>query len=147
VATPRVHLAPRSSDSRDLADALVVVVDDEELILDAARSLLEQWGCTVVTAVSRSAALQKLAGSSRPPDVVICDYRLRDQETGISVIEAIRNEFNGDIPALLLTGETDPGQLRKIAASGIALLHKPLRDDELNDAICALRARRSVLQV
>ena len=26
------------------------------------------------------------------------------------------------------------GQLRKIAASGIALLHKPLRDDELNDA-------------
>jgi len=147
VATPRVHLAPRSSDSRDLADALVVVVDDEELILDAARSLLEQWGCTVVTAVSRSAALQKLAGSSRPPDVVICDYRLRDQETGISVIEAMRNEFNGDIPALLLTGETDPGQLRKIAASGIALLHKPLRDDELNDAICALRARRSVLQV
>ena len=66
MATPRVHLAPRSSDSRDLADALVVVVDDEELILDAARSLLEQWGCTVVTAVSRSAALQKLAESTPP---------------------------------------------------------------------------------
>ena len=147
VAAPRVHLAPRSSDSRNLAGALVVVVDDEELILDAARSLLEQWGCAVVTAVSGAAVLQKLVGSSRAPDVVICDYRLRDHETGVSVVDAIRNEFNGDIPALLLTGETDPAQLRKIAASGIAVLHKPLRDDELNDAICALRARRSVLQV
>ncbi len=57
---------------------------------------------------------------------MICDYRLRDQETGVSVVEAIRNEFNGDVPALLLTGETDPAQIRKIAASGIAVLHKPL---------------------
>jgi CheY-like chemotaxis protein len=79
--------------------------------------------------------------------VVICDYRLRDQETGLGVVEAIRNEFNKDVPALLLTGETDPAQIRKIGASGIAVLHKPLREDELIDAICALRTRRAVLQV
>ena len=147
VAAPRVHLAPRSGDSRNLAGALIVVVDDEELILDAAQSLLEHWGCSVITAASRSAAMLRLAGSPRPPDVVICDYRLRDRETGLDVVEAIRNEFNKDIPALLLTGETDPAQIRKIGASGVAVLHKPLREDELIDAICALRARRAVLQV
>jgi signal transduction histidine kinase/CheY-like chemotaxis protein len=147
VAAPRVHLAPRSGDSRNLAGALIVVVDDEELILDAAQSLLEHWGCSVITAASRSAAMLRLAGSPRPPDVVICDYRLRDHETGLGVVEAIRNEFNKDIPALLLTGETDPAQIRKIGASGVAVLHKPLREDELIDAICALRARRAVLQV
>jgi signal transduction histidine kinase/ActR/RegA family two-component response regulator len=147
VVAPRVHLAPRSSDSRNLSGTLVVVIDDEELILDAAQSLLEQWGCKVVTAVSGAVALQRLAASASPPDIVICDYRLRDHETGVNVVEAIRNEFNGDVPALLLTGETDPAQLRKIVASGIAVLHKPLREEELNDAICALRARRSVLQV
>jgi CheY-like chemotaxis protein len=142
-----VHLAPRSGDSRSLAGTLIVVVDDEELILDAAQSLLEHWGCSVITAASCSAAMLRLAGSPRPPDVVICDYRLRDQETGLVVVEAIRNEFNKDIPALLLTGETDPAQIRKIGASGIAVLHKPLREDELIDAICALRARHAVLQV
>ena len=147
VAPPRVHLAPRSGDSRNLQGALIVVVDDEELILDAAESLLEHWGCSVITAASRSAAMLRLAGSPRPPDVVICDYRLRDRETGLDVVEAIRNEFNKDVPALLLTGETDPAQIRKIGASGIAVLHKPLREDELIDAICALRARRAVLQV
>jgi hypothetical protein len=62
-------------------------------------------------------------------------------------VDAIRNEFNKDIPALLLTGETDPVQIRKIGASGVAVLHKPLREDELIDAICALRARRAPLQV
>lgn len=147
VAPPRVHMAPRGNDSRNLAGTFVVVVDDEELILDAAQNLLEQWGCTVVTAVSRLQALERLAGSPRPPDVIICDYRLRDQETGIVVVEAIRNEFNGDIPALLLTGETDPAQIRQISASGVAVLHKPLREDELSDAIYTLHTRRTVLQV
>ncbi|MEP7244262.1 MAG: ATP-binding protein [Gammaproteobacteria bacterium] len=146
VDAPPVRLARRSGDSRDLAGTLVVVVDDEELILDAAQTLLEQWGCTVVAAPSGREALQKLVASTRPPDLLICDYRLRDDETGLSVVAALRNEFNADIPALLLTGETDPEQIRKITASGIALLHKPLREDELNDAIRALCAPRAALQ-
>ena len=54
------------------------------------------------------------------------------------MVEAIRNEFNADIPALLITGDTDPEQIRAITASGLAVLHKPLREDELHDAICAM---------
>ncbi len=87
-------------------------------------------------------ALRQLADSPRPPDVLICDYRLRDNENGIGVVEAIRNEFNTEIPALLITGDTDPDQIRRITASGLAILHKPLREDELHDAICALGNRR-----
>ncbi len=94
---------------RDLSGTLVVVVDDEELILDAARTLLAQWNCSVVAATSGHDALRQLADSLRPPDVLICDYRLRDNETGIGVVEAIRNEFNTEIPALLVSGDTDPG--------------------------------------
>lgn len=124
---------------RDLKGTTVVLVDDEELILDAARTLLEQWRCTVISAASGAAALQQLASARQPPDVIICDYRLRDGETGVNVVEAIRNEFNADIPAILITGDTDPGQIRNIAASGLAVLHKPLRDDELSDAIFAAR--------
>jgi two-component system, sensor histidine kinase len=50
----------------------------------------------------------------------------------------VRNEFNADIPALLITGDTNPDQIRQITASGLAVLHKPLREEELNDALCAL---------
>jgi two-component system, sensor histidine kinase len=62
------------------------------------------------------------------------------------VVEAIRNEFNADIPALLLTGETDPGQIRKINMSGIPVLHKPLSEDELSEAMRALCAPRAVME-
>lgn len=125
---------------RNLEGTTVVMIDDEELILDAARTLLEQWKCTVIAATSGACALAQLASMRGPPDVVICDYRLRNGETGIAVVEAIRNEFNADIPAILITGDTDPDQIRKIAASDLTVLHKPLSDEELSDAICAIRA-------
>ena len=135
---PALGLHRTGGRRRDLAGTLVAVIDDEELILDAAQTLLVQWNCSVIAATSGHDALRQLADSPRPPDVLICDYRLRDDENGIGVVEAIRNEFNTEIPALLITGDTDPDQIRKITASGLALLHKPLREDELHDAICAL---------
>ncbi len=137
---PAIRFNRPGGTRRDLSGTVVVVVDDEELILDAAQVLLRQWNCTVIAATSGSEALRQLADSTRPPDVLLCDCRLRDDESGVGVVEAIRNEFNADIPALLITGDTDPDQIRAITASGLAVLHKPLREDELHDAICALCA-------
>jgi CheY-like chemotaxis protein len=146
VELPALRLNRDAGGTRDLTGTLVVLVDDEELILDAAQTLLKQWNCTVIAATSGRDALRQLATSTRPPDVLICDYRLRDGENGVSVAAALRNEFNADIPALLITGDTDPDQIRTIAASGLVVLHKPLREDELNDAICALCAPAGALQ-
>jgi CheY-like chemotaxis protein len=100
----------------------------------------------VVAATSGPKALRQLASCTRPPDVLICDYRLRDGETGITATAAIRNEFNTDIPALLITGDTNPEEIRAIAASGLAVLHKPLREEELHDAMCALRAQAPTVE-
>ena len=69
----------------DLAGTMVVVIDDEAPILDATRTLLEMWGCSVVTAASGNEALKQLGSSPRVPDIVVCDYRLRGNEDGIGV--------------------------------------------------------------
>jgi CheY-like chemotaxis protein len=122
----------------DLSGALVVVVDDEAAILDAMRLLLEMWGCTVITAASGAEALERLGRASRAPDVLVCDYRLRAHEDGIGVIEAVRAEFNEDIPAMLITGDTAPERIREIEASGLLVLHKPLQEDELRGNLSRL---------
>jgi len=140
VEIPALRLNRPQGARRDLTGTVIVVVDDEELILDAAQTLLRQWNCTVIAATSGREALRQLESSTRPPDVLICDYRLRDDENGVGVVEAVRNEFNADIPGLLITGDTDPDQIRRIVASGLTVLHKPLQEDELNDAICAVCA-------
>lgn len=69
--------AARTRDN--LAGTLVVVVDDESPMLDATRTLLEMWGCKVVTASSGREALELLGSSPRVPDILVCDYRLRGQ--------------------------------------------------------------------
>jgi two-component system, sensor histidine kinase len=117
------------------AGSLVIVIDDEEMILSATRNLLEQWQCTVVTAVSGRNAVEKLSASPRAPDAIVCDYRLRDGENGLSAIEVLRAEFNEDIPAVLVTGDTGPERLREIQASGMSVLHKPVPDHVLRDAL------------
>src|SRR5204862_3731659 len=92
VELPAIRLNRDGLGTRDLTGTLVVLVDDEELILDAAQTLLKQWNCTVIAATSGREALRQLAGASRPPDVLICDYRLRDDENGVGVVAALRDE-------------------------------------------------------
>jgi signal transduction histidine kinase/CheY-like chemotaxis protein len=119
----------------ELPGTLIVVVDDEELILSATRLLLEQWGCSVVTANSGPEILQLLADCSRIPDAIISDHRLRNNETGVQVINAIRTEFNAEIPAVLITGDTSPYEFKLIAESGLPVLHKPLQSQTLKEKL------------
>jgi CheY-like chemotaxis protein/anti-sigma regulatory factor (Ser/Thr protein kinase) len=126
--------APPSA-AADLRGLSIVLVDDEEAILTVTREVLERWGCVVVTAASGAAALASLADSPRAPDALICDYRLRDHETGIDVIEALRAEFNTDIPALLVSGDSAPARMREAEANGLRVLHKPFNAETLREAL------------
>src|SRR5262249_52909027 len=54
----------------------VMVIDDDALVLDGMRGILQSWGCEVHTAVSGDAALAALAQNSGPPDLIISDSHL-----------------------------------------------------------------------
>ena len=131
----------------EVRDTFIVIVDDEKLILDATRAVLEQHGAFVLTAISRTDVLRQVGHSRRIPDALICDYRLRAGETGLQVIEAIREEFNADIPAMLITGDTSPERLRELKASGLAVMHKPIQEKEFLDSLCALIASKRTMTV
>ena len=120
---------------------LIVVIDDEQSILAAMRLLLEQWGCAVVTAMSGQEAMSRLAGTERVPDALICDYRLRVTETGPEAIALLQAEFNRDLPALLITGDTAPALLQQILSCGVPVLYKPVQASILRDALVRLLER------
>ena len=54
--------------------------------------------------------MQRLAGRAERPDLLICDYRLRDGDNGAQVIRRLQGHFQADIPAMLVTGDTAPDQ-------------------------------------
>ena len=103
---------------------LVVVIDDDPLVLEATAGLLSSWGCEVVTAETYSAALDQLAGISRRPDLIICDYRLSEGNNGIDVIEGLRSVY--EIPALLISGDPLIPREDERPGSSYCLLQKPL---------------------
>ena len=102
------------------------MIDDETLVLDGMRGILQHWGCGVVTAISGEAALASLARYDRRPDLIISDYRLANGKTGIEAIERLREALGFTVPAFLISGDTGPDRLREASASGYHLLHKPV---------------------
>jgi CheY-like chemotaxis protein/anti-sigma regulatory factor (Ser/Thr protein kinase) len=107
----------------------VLVVDDDETVRIGTLHLLRDWGCVGEAAESIEEAL----GLARlnAPDVVISDYRLRDQRTGLEAIAALRAVLGQGLPALLITGDTAPDRLREALSSNIPLLHKPVSPSQL----------------
>jgi signal transduction histidine kinase len=109
-----------------LKDRLIVVIDDDELVLDGMGRLLRGWGCQVVTAASDEVVLGRVAAHGRRPDLIISDYQLAGERSGLEAIEQLRRALGGQIPALLISGDTAPERLRAANASGHQLLHKPV---------------------
>jgi len=120
------------------ATGLILVIDDEGAIQAAMKSLLQSWGYEVVAAATCEEMLERIAARRDVPKLIICDYRLRGAENGISVIERLRSEYNDDIPGMMITGDTAPDRLREAQDSGFLLLHKPVPNGKLRAAITHL---------
>jgi CheY-like chemotaxis protein len=69
---------------------------------------------------------------------------LREDENGIQVIERLRSEYNEEVPALLLTGDTTAATLAHAQAAGIPLLQSPVPDKNLRAAVSGLTGKRLV---
>jgi two-component system, sensor histidine kinase len=117
---------------------LILVIDDELAIQDAMRTLLMEWGHSVLVAGSGDEMFERVAGLSRRPDLVISDYRLRGSENGLDVIRRLRAALSNAIPAILITGDTSASRLGEAGASSCFLLHKPLSITKLRGAIAAM---------
>ena len=133
---------PLNADSPSLPQVLnarVLVIDDEEAVRSAMLALLAQWGCTVeaVESIEQAVALAR----SFAPEVLISDYRLRAQSTGLDAIAAVRAELGSDLPAVLITGDTAAERLREALSGGVPLLHKPVAPSELYRALAGVLRR------
>ena len=97
----------------DLSSLFVVIIDDDEDILEGMEKMLNNWGCNTVAGLSRSDVQRQLDGTNSVPDIIISDFRLCHNQNGIDAIEDIREEYNVRIPAILITGDTNPEQVSK----------------------------------
>jgi signal transduction histidine kinase len=118
---------------------LVIVIDDDIAIREATERLLQIWKCEALVAADREEAMAMLAAAPRMPDAIIADYRLRDNDTGVAVIDAINAHYEKKIPAVLITGEMDDSQFDSLAENKIKLLKKPVSPAKLRAFLAAIK--------
>ena len=120
----------------------IALVDDNPLIVDALAGALADLGHQVTAATSGELLFDRLG--TQAPDLVVSDFRLADGQTGFDVIAAARTRFGEDLPALLITGDTDPTLIRSMADRGIVVHHKPLDVAALQLSLARMTSRPPV---
>jgi len=115
----------------------VLLIDDEQLVREAVGRCLEDWGCHVLKAATAKEAVFQMATADNTPALVLCDYRLGNSESGVDVVHAIREGMNHSLPALMVTGDTSAECLQDAARNDMPVIHKPVLEHELRQAMIA----------
>jgi signal transduction histidine kinase/Na+/proline symporter len=129
-----------------LQDTTILCVDNEHTILEGMHGLLSKWGAEPLTANNSETALEHLQGmksnGGHYPSILIVDYHLDDDVTGIEVIRELRAYADKHIPAIVVTADHSDPVRREVRESGDAILHKPIKPAALRALMSRILSRR-----
>jgi two-component system CheB/CheR fusion protein len=113
----------------------ILVIEDDPELCDILQQFLKEEGHRVATAPDGIAALDLVRHRAVRPDLILADYNLPNGMNGLELAARLRERFRQDIPVVVLTGDISTETLRDVAAQNCALLNKPVRLQELTEAI------------
>jgi CheY-like chemotaxis protein/glycine cleavage system H lipoate-binding protein len=106
----------------------ILVIDDEEVVLEAVSHICTAEGMTVETARDGASALKAL--SARPHRLVLCDIMMPEMD-GFEVLAEVQRR-TPDTPVIISTGySTVENAVRSLYAGAIDFVPKPFTADEL----------------
>src|SRR5215210_577043 len=116
-----------------MANARILIVEDEAIVAADLRAKLNRLGYTVVGTASRGELAIELAGSERP-NLVLMDILLAGEMDGIEAADRIRQECH--IPIVFLTAHSDSETLSRAKVTApFGYLLKPFNERELETHI------------
>ena len=112
----------------------VLIVDDETMLVDMMRQVLEQLGYTVSAHTDSKVALEDFASCPRAYDLLITDMTMPGM-TGTSLAKAVK-AIRADMPVILCTGFNEQISKKSAQSLGIqALIMKPVGMQQLAETI------------
>jgi len=120
----------------------VLCIDNEPHLLAGLQALLTQFGCQVTTASSLGEAMKRRPDTA--PELVIADYHLDHNETGISVAQALALRWNTTPPTLIISADDSDALRASVREAGFTFLPKPVNASSLRLTLRKLLRRRSV---
>jgi PAS domain S-box-containing protein len=124
-----------------LQGARIWVLDNDAAICAGMRTLLEGWGCRVITALSEQDLARQVDNYHAEADLLIADYHLDDDQNGVDAVARINGRRGRAIPALMITANYSNELKQQIRELGHTLMHKPVRPMKLKTAMSHLLGR------
>lgn len=109
---------------------VVYLIEDDSILSDAAKHLLERWGITVHTITTLEEALTLIDDQHVTPELIVADYRLKGIQ-GTEVVGQIRRRLGYRVPCIMMTADTDPKLIESIRQYGDPVLIKPVSPPRL----------------
>jgi CheY-like chemotaxis protein len=105
----------------------IIVVDDNSDAGSPLAALLRYWGYSVRCYTAPGVVL---AEATDAPDLLLTDYHLQSDYTGMELIQLLRQRFNQAIPAILMTADTDLAA-SLVALESMSIVTKPVMPGQL----------------
>ena len=122
-------------ESQSMQGRCILFIDDDPETCQAMGNTLTQWGCHAICEQDAQSALRRLDRLGVMPDLLICDFQLANGESGLDVIEIVREQLASDLPAMLVSGASEVEQTALIQDSGFECLQKPVAAEKLKQVI------------
>lgn len=132
---PATPAMPQTSNlHRNLQGKHIAIVEDNPIIVEAYRQTLASKGAYVQVLSEYANELDAQLETIDRIDCILSDYRLA-QTTGDLVIQKLRDSYNEEIPAIIVTADTTPSHINLFANLNIQVLHKPISFHDVAAAI------------
>jgi CheY-like chemotaxis protein len=113
--------------SSQILGAKIWIVDNDLGICEAMRLLMTRWGCEVITAASFD-ELSELADVQHDEcDLLLVDYHLDNDQTGIMVAQQINENRRVVIPTIMISANYKQELREQCKENNIFLLNKPVK--------------------
>ena len=111
----------------------ILVVDDDDLVLDSTRIILEDLGARVLTARDGADALDRLAAHT--PDLVLSDLAMPEMD-GYQLVARVRSDpARASLPMIAVSAHASPADSARILRAGFdAQVGKPFDYADLAEA-------------
>ncbi len=138
---------PEQRSAASIDGQVILCIDNEREILDGMQGLLARWGAAPVVATGREGALGAMervhAETGQWPALLLVDYHLDDEVTGLEVIAALGEKAGVSLPAAILTADHTDEVAGQVRSAGHTLLHKPVKPAALRALINRILSRRA----
>ena len=146
IEVPLTTRAPRPRVVQEAPDLLlerlsgsrIWVLDNDAAICAGMRTLLEAWGCQVVTALSEEDLARQVDNYHADADLLIADYHLDDGHNGVDAVALVNSRRSTPLPALMITANYSNELKQQMRELGHTLMHKPVRPMKLKTAMSHL---------